>query len=76
MRSTSMLLLDSPVNFAPLPPLSSCPFGVIASVRSRKQTVGNACGTVGLLHCALNASVSKEIPLGEHYSVVLRRLGC
>lgn len=32
----------------------------------RKQTVGNACGTVGLLHCALNASVSKGISLGEH----------
>lgn len=27
--------------------------------------MGNACGTVGLLHCTLNASVSKGIPLGE-----------
>lgn len=35
----------------------------------RKQTVGNACGTVGLLHCTLNASVSKDIPLGETWSL-------
>ncbi|CAM9421544.1 unnamed protein product [Pylaiella littoralis] len=30
-----------------------------------KQTVGNACGTVGLLHCALNASISKGISLDK-----------
>ncbi|CAM9127572.1 unnamed protein product [Ectocarpus sp. 8 AP-2014] len=30
-----------------------------------KQTVGNACGTVGLLHCALNASISKGITLDK-----------
>ncbi|CAM9171689.1 unnamed protein product [Choristocarpus tenellus] len=30
-----------------------------------KQTVGNACGTVGLLHCTLNASISRGIELSE-----------
>ncbi|CAM9534014.1 unnamed protein product [Ascophyllum nodosum] len=30
-----------------------------------KQTVGNACGTVGLLHCTLNSSASKGISLDK-----------
>lgn len=41
----------------------------------RKQTVGNACGTVGLLHCALNASVSKGISLGKNEIYKRERTG-
>ncbi|CAM9489076.1 unnamed protein product [Discosporangium mesarthrocarpum] len=39
-----------------------------------KQTVGNACGTVGLLHCTLNASISHGIELAKD-SFLQRFLG-
>lgn len=62
-------LLDIPMPIV----ISQALLGPSRGVRSflflwfcRKQTVGNACGTVGLLHCALNASVSRGITLGEH----------